>query len=319
MQWFKDILIWIWWHPFRRLLHRLPVAKTYGLGAMLARAVSRLPLPLFRAMARSAGTVLGPTASPRTRRRTARQGMFCFMMNEIETLIFPRLTADDMDFAAPVAGLDRLDDALARGTGVILLLSHFGANQMVMPAIGFRGYALHQVSAPATVLNDTLPEDRPPWIKRTREMRWEFERRLPVTHINGLGNTAKILQCLQQGRILAIAGDGGRFTAPVQVPFLGRLANFPAGPMLLARRTGSPVLPVFVIREPSGRNTVIIEPPVEAVHAPGQSKAEAVEAGVREFVSRLEQRVRAHPGHYLRHLAFREHMAPVDMIPFWTD
>jgi KDO2-lipid IV(A) lauroyltransferase len=319
MQWIKDLLIWIWWHPFKALLQRLPVRAAYGAGRAIARTTALLPLPLARDMERAAIPALGAGADPALRRTAAREGMFCFLMNEIETLLFPCLDAEDMDFAAPVKGLALLDQALADGKGTILLLSHFGANQMVMPALGFRGYRLNQVSAPATTLNDRLPEDRPGWVRRTRVLRWEHERTLPVTHINGLGNLAAALDCLRRGEVLAIAGDGGHSSAPVRVPFLGREAHFPAGAMLLARRTGSPVLPVFVLREASGRNIVIIEPPLETLHTPAPSKEAAAEAGVREFAARLEQRVRAHPGHYLRHLAFREHMAQVDAVPFWAD
>jgi len=319
MHWIKDTLIWAWWHPFKALLHRLPVRAGYGIGRAVARTAALLPLPLARSMERASAPVLGPGAPSGLRRAAVREGMFCFLMNEVETLLFPRLTAEDMDFAAPVEGLARLDAALGDGKGAILLLSHFGANQMVMPALGFRGYRLNQVSAPATVLNERLPEHRPAWVLRTRELRWEHERALPAAHINGLGNLAEALGCLRRGEVLAIAGDGGHFSAPVRVPFLGREANFPAGAMLLARRTGSPVLPAFVLRAASGRNTVIIEPPLETIHAPAPSKEAAAEAGVREFAARLEERVRAHPGHYLRHLAFREHMAQVDPTPFWAD
>lgn len=316
MPWIKDMLIWVWWHPFRAMLQRLPVRTAYAAGRVLARAAALLPLPLARAMGRAAIPVLGPAAPTRA---AVREGMFCFLMNEIETLLFPRLAAGDMDFAAPVEGLALLDAALAGGKGAVLLLSHFGANQMVMPALGFRGYRLHQVSAPATALNERLPESRPGWVLRTRELRWEHEQALPAVHINGLGNLARALDCLRRGEVLAIAGDGGHFSTPVRVPFLGREAHFPAGAMLLARRTGSPVLPVFVLRDASGRNTVIIEPPLETIHAPAPSREAAAEAGVRDFAARLENRVRAHPGHYLRHLAFRERMARVDKTPFWAD
>lgn len=319
MQKIKDMLIWVWWHPFKALLHHLPVRSAYGLGRAIARSAAQLPLPLRCAMERAALPILGPGASPALCREAAREGMFCFLMNEIETLLFPRLTVRDMDFAAPVQGLPLLDAALAHGRGAVLLLSHFGANQMVMPALGFRGYRLNQVSAPATALNDRLPENRPAWVRRTRELRWEHERTLPAAYINGLGNLAGALDCLRRGEILAIAGDGGHFSTAVRAPFLGREAHFPAGAILLARRTGSPVLPVFVLRSPGGGNTVIIEPPLENIHTPDSSKDAAAEAGVYEFAARLERRVRSRPGHYLRHLAFRDHMAQVDSVPFWAD
>ncbi|MCX8011803.1 MAG: hypothetical protein N3A64_01425, partial [Desulfobacterota bacterium] len=36
----------------------------------------------------------------------------------------------------------------------------------------------------------------------------------------------------------------------------------PVGPAIIARRTGSPVLPLFIIRNPDNSQKIIIEPPV---------------------------------------------------------
>jgi KDO2-lipid IV(A) lauroyltransferase len=309
----------MWWHPFKRMLHLMPITTAYGLGTILARLVASLPLPLKKAMERAAAIVLGPDATQADTRAAAREGMFCFLMNEIEVLLFPRFSAADMDTIIPVEGRNHLDAALAQGNGAILLICHFGANQMLMPGIGFRGYTLYQVSAPATILNERLPETRPQWLKRTRELRREHEQALPVHHVNGLGNLVEALECLKLGHTLAIAGDGGSFSEPVTIPFFGRTAHFPAGAVKIGLRFNSPILPVFIIRQPSGFNRMIIEPPLASIRECTTKKSAAVTAGVQEFAKRIEQYARAHPGHYLRHLAFREHMASVDTIPFWAD
>jgi lauroyl/myristoyl acyltransferase len=89
--------------------------------------------------------------------------------------------------------------------------------------------------------------------------------------------------------------------------------------MKIGLRFNSPILPVFIIREPSGLNRMVIEPPLTAIPESTTDKNAAVTAGVQEFARLIERYARAHPGHYLRHLAFREHMASVDTVPFWAD
>ena len=64
------------------------------------------------------------------------------------------------------------------------MIGHFGANQMIMPALGHRGYPIHQLSAPPTVWADILPERANPLWRQKLELRWQLEQGLPVTHIN---------------------------------------------------------------------------------------------------------------------------------------
>ena len=54
----------------------------------------------------------------------------------------------------PLEGQEYLDAAQNSGRGVMILLSHLGANQMIMPALGFRGYRVNQISRAAQAEND---------------------------------------------------------------------------------------------------------------------------------------------------------------------
>src|SRR5204863_894329 len=77
--------------------------------------------------------------------------------NELEVLRYRRLDARTIDRTCVLEGGEHLDAALARGRGAIVATAHFGAHQLVMPALGYRGYVMHQLSAPPPVWAELTP------------------------------------------------------------------------------------------------------------------------------------------------------------------
>ncbi len=313
----KDLLFWLLWGPGRGLFLRLPLPVSLASGRLLGHVLGRVPTGARAAMERAARIVLGPEASRSAIRAAARRGIFNLVMNETEALLFPRLTPDNLQQCITSEGLEHLDTALAPGRGALLLVAHFGANQMVMAAIGHSGRTLCQISAPAMVLDEKMPGRRSALFRAALKKRWEHEQSLPVTHINVFGPLTRALECLGQGGSLAVAVDGGHGANLTSVPFLGRTARLSSGALELAAHARCPVLPVFVIRGPNGHNTLVIEPPLPAPTDGELSRKAVAAALLRAYVPRLERRVRQHPCHYLRFLAFRELMTGAGEEPFF--
>ena len=111
----------------------------------------------------------GSTATPLKKRLPAN-------FNELEVLRYPTLNPSNIHDVCDVLGLEHLDLALNKGRGAILMIGHFGANQMIMPALGHRGYPIHQLSAPPTVWADILPERANPLWRQKLELRWQLEQ-----------------------------------------------------------------------------------------------------------------------------------------------
>ena len=64
-----------------------------------------------------------------------------------------------------------------------------------------------------------------------------------------IGAAASVPACLKRNEIVVLLADmdysgGGR-----PVPFFGRPARLPRGPAVLAKRSGAPILPAFVLRQ----------------------------------------------------------------------
>ncbi|MBF0591320.1 MAG: lysophospholipid acyltransferase family protein [Nitrospirae bacterium] len=245
-----------------------------------------------------------------------------FFQGEMEVFLYPRINKDNINRLVRCVGLQHLEDGLRGGRGTMLLFAHFGANQMIMPAIGYRGYRMSQLSAPATVWIERLPEMKSTLVERMMlKHKWRNEQSLPVRHINIFGSLREAFMCLRRNDLLGIAIDGGSGRDTVEVDFLGRKAYFPTGAIDMAIRTRCCVLPVFMLRNKDATNTMIIEPPLE--YRVDADKEADIRYATQLFVSRLEHYVLKRPCHYMYFLAWRSFMVtkgdtPLLPPPFYS-
>jgi KDO2-lipid IV(A) lauroyltransferase len=199
-------------------------------------------------------------------------------------------------------GREHLDAALARGRGAIVATAHFGAHQLSMPALGYRGYTMHQLSAPPPVWAEISPVSR--MRRRVLERRWALEQALPVTHIDVFRFLRPAFRVLADNQVLGLAFDGGGGRAWTQVSFLARRMNVSTAPIGLWRRTGAALLTAVVVR-PLGasRHRVVLEP------FEGTS--------VQDLADRFARWVLRHPSHYLPFVMFRKRVRGTDRAPFF--
>ncbi|MFP5259101.1 MAG: lysophospholipid acyltransferase family protein [Acidobacteriota bacterium] len=317
----RDALVWLYWHPFKTVVQALPPGTARALARGLGHVLGRVPNARLAGMAEAARFVPGVPDDPAARLALARKALVAFCQTDLEVLLFPTLNPQRTARMVAIDGREHLDAALAAGRGAMLVFGHYGANQMIMAAIGHAGYAMCQLSAPATVLNEKLPEARSAAVRRTRELRWAHELTLPVTHIDVFGSLKGAFACLRAGNVLGVAVDGGGGEKRAVVPFLGRRAWFSLGPMLLAGKTGCAVLPCFMERAANGRLTLRLEKALELARAGegGLAAEAAATANTAAVAARLSAAVEANPSQYLYFLAFRLHMAAGGHDAFFAD
>ena len=259
------------------------------------------------------------TDLPRSADGIIRDAYRAAMFNEFEVLRYPSLGPDSIGSVVEVDGREHLDEALARGKGAIVLISHFGANQMIMPALGHLGYAMNQLSAPPPVWAEILRESRttPVW-EATLNRRWALEKRLPVRHINVFRFLRPAFECLANNEVLGLAFDGGGGRGWTTASIMGRAANLSTQPIQLWRKSGAAVLPTFVVRTPgANKHRIVIEAPLE--WRSGASKAEEHEQNMAAFVERFEPWLREHPDHYLQYMLMRRRVRGTDIMPLFRD
>lgn len=221
-------------------------------------------------------------------RRMARRTCEHFCARLFETLFFGSLDRRTTEALARAEGIAHIDQALEHGKGVILLLSHFGSFLLPLPFLGFRGYAVNQITGKQ--VHRTLLAERI-WLWRKREA-----DRLPVRFRQVDRFLRPVYQALRGNEIVAIAFDGRDSTQWSVVDFFGRRAQFSTGPFELARRTGAIIVPTFVIREPRGRHRIEF---LEAFkHSAAPEAGTALREDVQSFARLFESYVDRYPCHF---------------------
>ena len=115
--------------------------------------------------------------------------------------------------------------------------------------------------------------------------------------------TLELASVLRRGELVGMQMDRFAGGPHVMLPFCGRPAPFPLGPATLARATGTPLLPTFIIADADRTNcTFWVEAPIEVAHTRDR------DADVREATERVvavyERYVRKYPEQWFNFFDF---------------
>ena len=193
-----------------------------------------------------------------------------------------------------VEGLEVLQEALHGGHGVILWGMSFCKTLVVKVALWRAGVRLTQLSSayhgsPGSRSLLGLRLVAP--IHCIAENRYLFER-VVIPPDGSLGYMKRLKARLAQNGCVWITGEyAGR--QMVTTTFLGRQVGFATGAPSLAWKQGSPLLPVYVVREAHFRYRVVIERPLDPDRS--RDKRVFVESAVRQFAERLQHCVLNNP------------------------
>jgi lauroyl/myristoyl acyltransferase len=313
----KDAFLWFYWYPFRLLVQKIPTKSAYAMAKIAGLVLFYINGQRRRALREILSDIFTGLIKEKNFKKVLQNSFVIYCQNELEVLLFSNLNRYNIRDFVKCSGLENLDKALSGGKGAMLLFAHFGANQMIMPAIGYSGYKMSQVSAPATVWVEKLPNRRfSSMAKQALKLRWTQELSLPVTHINIFGSLKNIFICLKRNEVLGIAMDGGGGATRVGIDFLGNKIFLSTGAIEIAMKTRCTVLPTFMVRGKNGTHTMMIEPPLNMISS--DDKPDAVTINMAEFVKRFEVYVASYPDHYLNFIALRTFMEPFDGFPFIT-
>ncbi len=250
-----------------------------------------------RITAEKVGRMLGPGADPGQVRRIVLASIREFHKDLFEIWCFPRLNRRRLATMASLEGREHLDAALARGKGAIVGVTHFGSFKMVIAALGYAGYKVHQVAVnPMTFDNESNPT------VNNIIMRIEYacERSLPAEFIYLGSFVREIYRALGRGEVVIMSLDGVERRKQIQVPLLNIETGLDLAPLLLASRLDVPLLPCFPLRQADDRHRVVIHPPLSS--DPSLGHEEDARQMALAFSRIMEGHVRAYPSHYARSL-----------------
>ncbi len=298
------------YYPGQSLVNRVPGPVLDGLSGAGGRVLQALGAG---DMSEELRAIYAGRSLPRPEGEILGDAFRLTLYNELEVLRYPFLDPGTIDGTCVVEGREHLDAARAQGRGAIVLIGHYGANQMIMPALGHAGYRMAQLSAPPPVWAEILRDSRttPLW-EKVLQRRWQLEKRLPVEHVNVFRFLRPAFETLKQNGVLGLAFDGGGGKKWLKLDFLGRKANFSLQPAQIWKKSGAVLLPTYVTRRPGERrHRVVITEPLPWMGTP--------EASFAAFVRRFEAWVYAAPEQYLHFLAMRRRVRGTDVMPLFDD
>lgn len=203
----------------------------------------------------------------------------------------------NQDFIArrvKIENIDRITRALEKGKGAIIMTAHIGNWELGAVLLNMLGYPLMAV---------TLPH-------KERPVNDLFNHQREVHGITVVATHNAIRKCMEQlksNKIIAIVGDrdftvkGGEL-----IDFLGSKALIPKGAAIFSKKTGAPIIPTFLIREPDGTFRLsILEPmfPPKEADEEGLPEEEAIRRIMRRYLAVIEDQIRRYPTQWL---LFRE-------------
>ncbi len=287
----RDCLRLVIWYPLRWIILLLPV--TWGIAILrllgdIHYAVSRRKR--FQLIQNYKRIHPHPHLSE-SLSRVIREYFHNHYVDHLMILIFPKIGRRNIKRYIEFEGLNHLDTALAAQRGVILVHGHFGPVHLPLVCLSRIGYPMMQIGMPSDKGLSRIGKTV------AFRLRMKYEARLSAKIVHAQSFMRPVFQWLQQNGILMITGDGsgteekvGRYDI---FSFLGHPVAFPLGPALLSRKTGSVLLPLFIVPGSKKPFRIVIEQPIYQ----GSSEHADIRMTMQKFVQRLEAYVRQWPGY----------------------
>jgi len=182
-------------------------------------------------------------------------------------------------FSITFDGKDALQDLIAEGKGVILLIAHVGTWQAAISAQGLLNVKINMV-----IHREEGDIDRQYFEHQSLEPPYRI-----INPEGYLGGSLEMLEALKKGEALCMMGDRvmGNLKNTVGVKFLGEEAIFPFSAMKIASASGAPIAVLFSYKKGTTECGLRLAKIIRVPMGVGRQGKEFLPY-VREFVQSLE-------------------------------
>ena len=267
------------------VIKALPPGARYPLAALVGRSAFLVMRRRRRIAFENFGQVLGLPANHPVTRRTAQRAFGNYFKMIADFILMDSLTADQIRAMVRPQGREYLDQALAQRKGAIVVTAHMSNWDILAAAAAVYGYPINAVTneLPSGGLNGLVVASR---------------ARIGMKMIPlGPSSLRSIMKALQRNELVALASDLFAGERGVSVSFFNRPALFPPGPASIALKTGAPIIPVWVRREPTNAYVAEIEAPLEVSRT--GDPARDVQVTTERIVEFFERIIRREPDQWL--------------------
>lgn len=233
--------------------------------------------------------VLGHKPSKAVRRRETRTYFIRSRCDKLFYLLLDRVSPDQVESVFTINNRSLLDDALARGKGVYIAMSHHGPQLATGMLLSLSGY-------PVAAVREGSESGLRRFVQNRFDRRHPQFRRLRVLYSDSFPR--EIYRCFKDGLMLGSAMDVSRVRHQNQraetVTMFGEERQFVSGPLHVALRCGAPMLQAFASSDNSGHYYfdivhVLLDPRVVA------NKDQAVHDAMQTYAATIEKRLRESP------------------------
>lgn len=242
---------------------------------------------LFRGFRRRSiynlSVALGDRLNPRERAETAQKSLRNFFRDFVEVAYALQAAPEAIQREIPLLGREHLEKALAKGKGVIALSAHLGNFFLIGTRLAIEGYPTHVLVKPARNGHFMALMDRYRLMIGQKTIHARPRRKA----------TRELIQILRRNEIAVVIADEHRSSAGISVSFFGQTVLARRGPITLTLRTGAALVPVYMIRDPSGQLKLVVEPELELSWS--GRPMENVAKNTLRLTQWLEQVVRSYP------------------------
>lgn len=233
-----------------------------------------------RVLLQNMATVLGLGPHDPRVRHLALKSMRNYCKYLVEFLELPVLSpSDEIITSMKLQGVEHLQAAIDRGKGVILASGHYGTIEIG----GLRLSNFTDVHA----VYDTF---RPAYLDRLIQ----GKRRDKGINLIPVNNIREMLRVLRKGGTLTMLFDRPMgVTKGVHVRFFGRWTAVPAGPAVLAMKTGAEIVPAYMIRQPDKSFESILFPPIR--WTPSGNRDRDVQTIMQKLMDTLQTAINMRP------------------------
>lgn len=262
----------------------LPPVVSLRLAGMLGAAVY-----LFYPKRRRIGYVNIKAAfcdrfSPKQIRKVTRMTFQHFAQVLFEVFRFPDIDKGYAGRYVSCEGLSRIEDALKKGRGAIILTGHFGNWELAGLAGAIMGYP-----------QDVLARQQK--YQRLNVLLNSYRERYGRHVIEKGMATREIMTALKTNKVVAILSDQDGGMKGSLVDFFGRLASTPQGAAAFALKFDSAILPNFCIRQKGPFYHLVVEEPLE-LEKTGDADVD-IQANLQKFTAILQSYITRYPSQWL--------------------
>ncbi len=259
----------------------MPPGVATGAAAAAARVVAARSPERRAVVARNLRRVVGPETSEAELDRLVRRAFSSYGRYWADGAVLDLSAPEPFPRGLVVEGERHVRKAVADGRGAVVALPHLGAWEAGAVWAAREGFALTAVAEPLE------PRELFDWMVE--------ERRALGIRVVPLGPSAarELLATVRHGGLVALLADRDLVGDGVVVDFFGEPARLPAGPAVLALRSGAPILPAAIYMLPGGAHRIVVRPPLLAVRE-GRLRADVARV-TQQLARELEALIRLAP------------------------